>query len=57
MGDGYFGFEGALHALIENHFHFDALDEARLAERPPQYSPVVVAEQDPVSSELLERLA
>ncbi|MCF7854702.1 MAG: hypothetical protein K9N51_07890 [Candidatus Pacebacteria bacterium] len=56
LGESYYGFEGALHALIENHRHVDVLDETRLTDRLSDYSLVVVAEQDPVSAELLERL-
>ena len=56
LGDAYHGFEGALHVLIENQVHVDVLDETRLGERLATYSLVVVAEQDPVSSALLEEL-
>ena len=49
MGDEYFGIEGALHVMVENQYHVDLLDEARLKEKINGYSLVVIGEQDPVS--------
>jgi len=50
MGEGFFSMEGALHALIENQYHVDVLDETRLKEGIGGYSLVVVGEQNPVSA-------
>lgn len=54
MGESFYPAEGALHALIENHYHVDILDEQRLMERIDGYGLVVIAGQDPVCPELLD---
>lgn len=53
LGEAYYGFEGALHALIENQRPVDVLDETRLLERLARYKLVVAAEQDDISPALL----
>ena len=56
LGDGYFGVEGSLHALIENQIHADVLDDTRLLERLDHYKLAVVAEQNPVAPRVIEAL-
>ena len=56
MGESFYRAEGALHALIENHYHVDILDEPRLIERINSYNLVVIGEQNPISSLMAEAL-
>jgi len=56
MGDGFFGIAGALHIMIENHYHVDMLDETRLKEKINEYSLIVIGEQNPVSPDIEEVL-
>jgi hypothetical protein len=56
MGDGFYGAEGALHVLMENHYHVDILDETRLLENMSKYSLVVLGEQFPVSEKIPQAL-
>ncbi len=53
MGEGFYPAEGALHALIENHYHVDIHDEYRLMKKIGDYNLVVVPEQDCVTPELI----
>ncbi len=48
--------EGALHALLESHFHVDVLNEDRLLARMEEYPVVVVAEQTHLPRDLVKRL-
>ncbi|MFO7947456.1 MAG: hypothetical protein R6V19_11665, partial [Armatimonadota bacterium] len=41
--------QGAVHALLENHFHVDINDEQTLRKHIDDYGLVVVPEQDPIS--------
>lgn len=53
MGEGFYHSEGALHVLMENHYHVDILDETRLIERINRYRLVVIGEQQPTAPAVL----
>lgn len=52
MGESFYPAEGGLHALIENQYHVDILDEVRLPQRIDDYGLVMVCEQNPISEEI-----
>ena len=56
LGESQVGIEGALNLLLENQYHVDILDETRLLKRIREYALVVVAEQNPISSEVVSAL-
>ncbi len=56
MGEGSYAAQGALHVLMENHYHVDILDETRLLDRIYDYGLVVLGEQNPVSSKVAPAL-
>lgn len=46
--------QGAMHVLLENHYHVDIRDEATLAGQMDRYNLVAIAEQNPVGEGIIE---